>query len=159
VAASPQVSDPFGQSFVGKVDEYIKRLAESETGVGSSPTRFVSAKFLTQSLKDLAANGEKGLTRKNTAHRWLYCFHRLEADLATPQPELPRAGLHQSAATGRPGEGYARSAAGRLRYDASAGPQPRPHYDPQPGRHHNRGYFPYLHKAISKPPCSTGSAA
>jgi hypothetical protein len=67
VAASPQVSDPFGQPFVGKVDDYIKGFAEAETGVGSSPTRFVSAAFLTQALKDLAANGEKGLTRTKTA--------------------------------------------------------------------------------------------
>ena len=67
VGTSPRVSDPFGQPFVGSVDNYIKGFAEAEIGVGSSPTRFVSPAFLAKALKDLAANGEKGLTRKKTA--------------------------------------------------------------------------------------------
>jgi len=65
IAASPQVSDPFGQPIVGKVDEYIEKFADDrQRAIFTSPTQFVSPAFLKQSLKDLAANRGKGLKRE-----------------------------------------------------------------------------------------------
>jgi len=64
IAVSPQVSDPFGQPFVGEVNDYVEGFAQDRSGIFTSPTEFVSPAFLNQALKDLATNKGKGLERE-----------------------------------------------------------------------------------------------
>jgi hypothetical protein len=64
IPASQGVTDPFGQPFVGDVDDYISGFANNEPrGPFRTPTAFVSPEFLKQFLADLAANKGKGLKR------------------------------------------------------------------------------------------------
>ncbi len=66
ITASQKVSDPLGQAFVGEVNDYIGDFAANRPGVFVSPTAFVSPAFLNKALKDLAANGGKGLISHKT---------------------------------------------------------------------------------------------
>jgi hypothetical protein len=98
VAASPQISDPFGQPFVGKVDDYIEGFAQDRMDIFTSPTVFVSPAFLKQYLKELADNRGKGLTRAadgsttaSAAWRtiWLRLSQNYRALGVNPQPAPP----------------------------------------------------------------------
>ncbi|OGO59527.1 MAG: hypothetical protein A2V85_09330 [Chloroflexi bacterium RBG_16_72_14] len=70
LSASHGIQDPLGKTFVGTVEDYIRKFVSSQIFAAfASPTQFVSPAFFSQSLADFKAEFAKGAV-KNADASW-----------------------------------------------------------------------------------------
>jgi hypothetical protein len=115
VPARANVLDPFGQQFVGPVDDYIRGFAGAQGGAFESPTHRVGVTQLQQAIADLPTNAS-GLIRNGNNWAASTAFDRTWVELSNnyralgftrvppPPPSAPTTGSGRTTPTTGPNQ-------------------------------------------------------